>query len=116
MYILIFHRYGKIQSVKLQTDKDNDNGSTATVAFSDIKSAAKAHHAKNCLGEHTLRTDYWEGSSSTAVLPSTASAITTGRATSYTSAAAASSRPVSSFLSWNKGYVYCIYYTPFNIL
>ncbi|XP_005108110.2 msx2-interacting protein, partial [Aplysia californica] len=102
-----FQRYGKIQSVKLQPAKENDAGSTATVAFNDIRSAAKAHHAKNSLGEVTLRTDYWEGSSGTAVLanpPGTPSgAANSGRATSYTSATAASSRPVSTFSSWNKG-------------
>lgn len=38
------------------------------MAFNDIKSAAKAHHAKNSLGEVTLRTDYWEGSTGTVVL------------------------------------------------
>lgn len=103
-YILFFCRYGKIQSVKLQPPKDNDAGSTATVAFNDIKSAAKAHHAKNNIGDVTLRTDYWEGSTGTPVL---ASAPVVGsnvvRSSTYASATAASSRLVSTFSSWNKG-------------
>ncbi|BFZ23307.1 hypothetical protein BsWGS_26345 [Bradybaena similaris] len=99
-----FQRYGKIQSVKLQTAKDNDTDSTATVAFNDIKSAAKAHHAKNLIGEVTLRTDYWEGSTATPVLASTpVVGNSTVRSAVYTSTTPASSRLASTFSSWAKG-------------
>ena len=61
------HRYGKIQSVKLQpAAKDNDTAtSTATVAFMDIRSASKAHNSKNTIDSNVLRTEYWDALSST---------------------------------------------------
>ncbi|KAK3803577.1 hypothetical protein RRG08_023295 [Elysia crispata] len=106
--------YGKIQSVKLQAAKDNGGTGTATVAFNDIKSAAKAHHANNSLGETTLRTDYWEGSAQTPVLvasaPPLGAASSTGGSSARGVAPSGSSyanppatRPVSSFASWAKG-------------
>ncbi|RUS87903.1 hypothetical protein EGW08_004319 [Elysia chlorotica] len=109
-----FQRYGKIQSVKLQAAKENGGTGTATVAFNDIKSAAKAHHASNSLGEATLRTDYWEGSTQTPVLvasvppiggaPGTAGSSARGVTSSGGSYAnPPASRPVSSFASWAKG-------------
>ncbi|XP_059158744.1 uncharacterized protein LOC131942822 isoform X2 [Physella acuta] len=99
-----FQRYGRIQSVKLQAAKDNESGSTATVAFNDIKSAAKAHNAKNILGELTLRTDYWEASTSTPVIATPpATSTNANRSANYTSATAASTRPVSTFTNWTKG-------------
>lgn len=57
-----FKRYGKVQSVKILPKKDDDNGTSvsATVAFIDIKSAAKAHNAENKIEERILKTDYYE--------------------------------------------------------
>lgn len=67
------HRYGKVQSVKIlprnnkyergtnNGTNNNGNGSvSATVAFIDIKSAAKAHSQENKIEERTLKTDYYE--------------------------------------------------------
>ncbi|KAH9513482.1 hypothetical protein Btru_033164 [Bulinus truncatus] len=98
-----FQRYGKIQSVKLQAAKDNDSGSTATVAFNDIKSAAKAHHAKNNLGEVTLRTDYWEGSTGTPVIATPPVTAANAARPNYTTVSAATSKPVTTFTTWKKG-------------
>ncbi|GFS07210.1 split ends-like protein [Elysia marginata] len=113
-----FSKYGKIQSVKLQAAKDNGGTGTATVAFNDIKSAAKAHHANNSLGETTLRTDYWEGSTQTPVLATSAPPL--GGASSSGGSGARgvvpsgssyanppATRPVSSFASWAKGLLPC---------
>ncbi|GFO42529.1 msx2-interacting protein [Plakobranchus ocellatus] len=111
-YLCVTVRYGKIQSVKLQAAKENGGTGTATVAFNDIKSAAKAHHANNSLGEATLRTDYWEGSTQTPVL--VASAPTLGASSGAGSGARGgppgssyanppATRPASGFASWAKG-------------
>ncbi|XP_054716384.1 protein split ends-like [Uloborus diversus] len=56
-----FKRYGKVQSVKILPKKEDESGgSCATVAFIDIKSAAKAHNADNKIDDRTLKTDYYE--------------------------------------------------------
>ncbi|GIY27457.1 hypothetical protein CDAR_240701 [Caerostris darwini] len=55
-----FKRYGKVQSVKILPKKEEESGSCATVAFIDIKSAAKAHNADNKIDDRTLKTDYYE--------------------------------------------------------
>ncbi|XP_022247610.1 protein split ends-like isoform X2 [Limulus polyphemus] len=56
-----FKRYGKVQSVKILAKKDEDTPTVAaTVAFIDIRSAAKAHNADNKIDERTLKTDYYE--------------------------------------------------------
>ncbi|XP_076358509.1 LOW QUALITY PROTEIN: uncharacterized protein LOC143251056 [Tachypleus tridentatus] len=56
-----FKRYGKVQSVKILAKKDEDTSTVAaTVAFIDIRSAAKAHNADNKIDERTLKTDYYE--------------------------------------------------------
>lgn len=64
-----FKRYGKVQSVKIlprskTEESNNNNGSSssvsATVAFIDIRSAAKAHNSENKIEERTLKTDYYE--------------------------------------------------------
>ncbi|XP_022250320.1 msx2-interacting protein-like isoform X2 [Limulus polyphemus] len=56
-----FKRYGKVQSVKILSKKDEDTPTVAaTVAFIDIRSAAKAHNADNKIDERTLKTDYYE--------------------------------------------------------
>ncbi|XP_061196466.1 msx2-interacting protein-like [Saccostrea echinata] len=56
-----FKRYGKIQSVKLH-HRENEEGSSAIVAFGDIKSASKAHGAENKIDGNVLSTEYSEGS------------------------------------------------------
>ncbi|XP_013774796.1 LOW QUALITY PROTEIN: msx2-interacting protein-like [Limulus polyphemus] len=56
-----FKRYGKVQSVKILPKKDENTSTVAaTVAFIDIRSAAKAHNADNKIDERTLKTDYYE--------------------------------------------------------
>ncbi|GFW41149.1 hypothetical protein TNCV_841892 [Trichonephila clavipes] len=55
-----FKRYGKVQSVKILPKKEEESGACATVAFIDIKSAAKAHNADNKIDDRTLKTDYYE--------------------------------------------------------
>lgn len=50
-----------MQSVKILPKKEDDSGGAcATVAFIDIKSAAKAHNADNKIEDRTLKTDYYE--------------------------------------------------------
>jgi RNA recognition motif-containing protein len=79
-----FKRYGKVQSVKIlpknKSDESNAsnstttvttnnlNGVSATVAFIDIKSAAKAHNSENKIEERTLKTDYYEPPASSTAL------------------------------------------------
>ncbi|GLG98137.1 Uncharacterized protein GBIM_04747 [Gryllus bimaculatus] len=57
-----FKRYGRVQSVKLLPrslkDDDGSTGLCATVAFMDIKSAAKAHNMEHKLDERS--TEYYE--------------------------------------------------------
>ncbi|XP_046405339.1 msx2-interacting protein-like [Ischnura elegans] len=77
-----FKRYGRVQSVKLlprghpsgqhhshhggghHGHKDEESGGgggmCATVAFMDIKSAAKAHDAEHTLEDRSLTTEYYE--------------------------------------------------------
>lgn len=62
-----FIRYGKVQSVKILPARNGENacnatGNTvcATVAFIDIRSAAKAHTGDNKIDERILKTDYYE--------------------------------------------------------
>ena len=52
-------RYGRVQSVKLLS-ADGAAGPAATVAFIDIKSAAKAHNAENRVEERPLLTEYYD--------------------------------------------------------
>ncbi|KAF0308175.1 Msx2-interacting protein [Amphibalanus amphitrite] len=54
-----FKRYGRVQSVKLLSAEDAA-GPAATVAFIDIKSAAKAHNAENRVEERPLLTKYYD--------------------------------------------------------
>lgn len=74
-------RYGKVQSVKIlakaNSSKSDDNGGntglavngvSATVAFIDLKSAAKAHSSENKIEERTLKTDYYEPPASSTAL------------------------------------------------
>ncbi|GBM64141.1 Msx2-interacting protein [Araneus ventricosus] len=55
-----FKRYGKVQSVKILPQKEEESGFCATVAFIDIKSASKAHNADNKIDDRTLKTDYYQ--------------------------------------------------------
>ena len=57
--IFFLFRYGKIQSVKLVSQKDVERPS-ATVAFMDIKSASKAHNTVNKLDGVPVLTEYSE--------------------------------------------------------
>ena len=81
-------RYGKVLNVKIlvknnSSSKCDDNsggggnsglssgqlnGVTATVAFIDLKSAAKAHNSENKIEERTLKTDYYEPPASSTAL------------------------------------------------
>ncbi|KRT84470.1 RNA binding protein, partial [Oryctes borbonicus] len=66
--------YGRVQSVKLlprsAKDETTSEGATAcTVAFMDIKSAAKAHVTEHKIDDRTLTTEYYEP----AAIPSAAS-------------------------------------------
>nr|CAD7452134.1 unnamed protein product [Timema tahoe] len=56
-----FH-YGRVQSVKLlpRREEEGSTGLCATVAFMDIKSAAKAHNMEHKLDERCLSTEYYE--------------------------------------------------------
>lgn len=56
---LCTYRYGKIQSVKLLPQKENERTS-ATVAFMDIKSASKAHNTDNNIDAVRIITEYSE--------------------------------------------------------
>ena len=82
----MYFRYGKVQSVKIlaknnSSSKCDDNsagnsgltggalnGVSATVAFIDLKSAAKAHNSENKIEERTLKTDYYEPPASSTAL------------------------------------------------
>jgi len=57
-----FKKYGKVQSVRLLSREasSNCNDYSATIAFNDIKSAAKAHNAENKIEERILKTNYYE--------------------------------------------------------
>lgn len=70
-YIPFFCRHGKIQSVKIHAQKDSENATNATVAFTDIKSAAKAHNAENRIETNLLCTEYSEGSATGKVVTRT---------------------------------------------
>lgn len=69
--LLYIFRFGKIQKVKLErkpddTDSDEkEEGSisslTATVAFTDIKSASTAHKAEKKIGNNVLSSEYSSG-------------------------------------------------------
>nr|CAD7425500.1 unnamed protein product [Timema monikensis] len=54
--------YGRVQSVKLlpRREEEGSTGLCATVAFMDIKSAAKAHNMEHKLDERCLSTEYYE--------------------------------------------------------
>ena len=49
-----------MQSVKLLSRESSCNDYSATIAFNDIKSAAKAHNAENKIEERILKTNYYE--------------------------------------------------------
>ncbi|XP_050298121.1 protein split ends isoform X2 [Anthonomus grandis grandis] len=59
-----FKRYGRVQSVKLlprvSEEKTGEVQMACTVAFMDIKSAAKAHNAELKIDDRTLNTEYYE--------------------------------------------------------
>ena len=59
MFSFLFYSHGKIQSVKLTPAKDG-NAAAATVAFTDIKSASKAHNSENKIEGHLVETEYNE--------------------------------------------------------
>lgn len=59
--LLLLFSYGKIQSVKIH-HRENEDVSSAIVAFGDIKSASKAHGAENRIEGNLLSTEYSEGS------------------------------------------------------
>lgn len=51
-----------MQSVRLLSRETSscNNDYSATIAFNDIKSAAKAHNAENKIEERVLKTNYYE--------------------------------------------------------
>lgn len=49
-----------MQSVRLLSSSNCNNDYSATIAFNDIKSAAKAHNAENKIEERILKTNYYE--------------------------------------------------------
>jgi hypothetical protein len=50
-----------VQSVRLLRENNScNNDYSATIAFNDIKSAAKAHNAENKIEERILKTNYYE--------------------------------------------------------
>ena len=53
-------RYGKIQTVNVQPQKDDDRTTVAVVAFMDIKSASKAHNSENVIDGLSVQTGYNE--------------------------------------------------------
>ncbi|XP_062871589.1 msx2-interacting protein [Trichomycterus rosablanca] len=55
-----FKRYGRVESVKVLPKRGSEGGVAAFVDFVDIKSAQKAHHSINKMGDRDLRTDYNE--------------------------------------------------------
>ena len=59
------YRYGKIQKVIINPAKEQkdekDTTRTATVAFTDIKSASNAHKAEKKIGNNVLTSEYSEG-------------------------------------------------------
>jgi len=67
----LYFRFGKIQKVKLERkpdDTDSDEREegcitslTATVAFTDIKSASTAHKAEKKIGNNVLSSEYSSG-------------------------------------------------------
>ena len=57
---LCVYRYGKIQSVKILPQKENERTTSATVAFMDIKSASKAHNTDNNIDAVRIITEYSE--------------------------------------------------------
>lgn len=58
--LLLFLRYGRVESVKVLRKRGSEGGVAAFVDFVDIKSAQKAHNAVNKMGDRDLRTDYNE--------------------------------------------------------
>ncbi|KAK2190918.1 hypothetical protein NP493_65g07045 [Ridgeia piscesae] len=79
-----FERYGKIQTVNVQPDKDDGRTAGAVVAFMDIKSAAKAHNSENVVDGLSVQTGYNEPTAAI-VASSVASARTPEADTSVTS-------------------------------
>ena len=70
--VLYDFRFGKIQNVKLERKPEGTSDSeekeegcitslTATVAFTDIKSASNAHKAEKKIGNNVLSSDYSMG-------------------------------------------------------
>lgn len=60
LLLLLLHRYGRVESVKVLRKRGSEGGVAAFVDFVDIKSAQKAHNAVNKMGDRDLRTDYNE--------------------------------------------------------
>lgn len=69
-FFVFLFRYGKIQKVIIngpkeqRDDKEKDEKpvtKTATVAFTDIKSASNAHKAEKKIGNNLLTSEYSEG-------------------------------------------------------
>lgn len=60
----LISRYGRVQSVRLlprtPEEKTGEVQMACTVAFMDIKSAAKAHNAEPKIDDRTLSTKYYE--------------------------------------------------------
>lgn len=76
MFASYFFRFGKIQKVKLERKPDGSSDSdekeegcitslTATVAFTDIKSASTAHKAEKKIGTNVLSSEYSSGNGAT---------------------------------------------------
>lgn len=61
--IIIFSRFGRVQSVKILSHNKDEEGEAATVAFMDIKSANKAHSVEHKIEDRLLKTDYYDPSS-----------------------------------------------------
>ncbi|KAK6176222.1 hypothetical protein SNE40_014546 [Patella caerulea] len=94
-----FQRYGKIQSVRVHNGKENEGG--ATVAFMDIKSAAKAHNAENNIDGSVVQTEYCEGTATGSVVTRTREPE---RGTYHaTTPRSSSSTTTATFSNWQKG-------------
>ena len=70
LFLPMFHRYGRVQSVKIlskhpaSTDSPSTNNSSSTtcagVAFMDITSACKAHSVEHSMDDRVLRTNFYD--------------------------------------------------------
>lgn len=57
-FLLNLFRHGRVQSIQI------DHRRYAFIAFLDIRTALKAHHAENILDDQQLRTAFYDGSNS----------------------------------------------------